>query len=187
MSARSRILLAAVLLAGACTEIDAPRPPPVPAVPGARTFTLSIDGKANGYDRAAILFAVNDWNVALAGAARIAIVDGPANWHVAIVLGADNGQPPPYVPSVTATAAMDAPRGRGCKGGDAGHRAGLIRLYPNCQGGQAMAAYVRHELGHLLGLGHVEGGVMAAACCISAQAIDTDSARRAIARIEAAQ
>jgi hypothetical protein len=104
------------------------------------------------------LRAVNEWNVALNGFVRLAIVDDsapgasqrqPRPWTIMTA----NGVGPRAAPGSTiALAHTQAVPGAG----------GLMIVYRDRIGMRDLGSVVMHELGHVLGLGHGPKGLMAA-------------------------
>jgi len=140
---------------------------------------LRISGPFELYDRAKILRAVNEWNVALNGFARFDILpDGApavagkshaAPWMIAAVKG--NGG---RAASGAATALAHT-----YGNPDSG---GLMTVYLDRLGKRDLGGVVMHELGHALGLGHDNsGGLMAARYHPSAQNCVDKSAVQAVA------
>lgn len=125
----------------------------------AADLRLSIDPGFSNYERAVVLQVANEWNVALAGTRRIEIGDG--DWTLV---------------ETNATALVNAAQ---CEGGhtDSAHK--KIEIHPNCIHPGALAPFLRHELGHVLGLFHMPGTVMAPDCCFDWQSIDAWSASMA--------
>jgi hypothetical protein len=119
----------------------------------AEIIALAISGPFVPGDRGKILRAVNEWNVALNGFVRFEIVpEGrprPAGRTWTIV--ATHGNPPSAAagPPLAFTYAIP----------DAG---GLMAVYVDRIGRRDLGGVVMHELGHVLGLGHDSGGLMAA-------------------------
>jgi hypothetical protein len=130
-----------------------------PATIVEETVALRIAGPFDLGDRARILRAVNEWNVALNGFVRFAIVDepvtltaGPRQLRSWTIMAA-NGVGPRAAPGPTiALAHTQAVPGAG----------GLMIVYRDRIGMRDLGGVVMHELGHVLGLGHGEKGLMAA-------------------------
>ena len=116
---------------------------------------LQIDRGFSPYERAKLLQAVNEWNYALAGALRFDIVEaapagGAPVWHVLVnrALSRESAPRGGYELAITLANAS---------GG------GLVMINAAEIDGRDIAAVMRHELGHVLGLCHdPTGGLMAA-------------------------
>jgi hypothetical protein len=120
---------------------------------------LRIKGSFTPGDRAKILRAVNEWNVALNGFVRFTIVEDSGvsttnaresrPWSIM----AAQGVSPRVVPGPTIALAHTQPLpGAG----------GLMIVYVDRIGTRDLGSVVMHELGHVLGVGHGEKGLMAA-------------------------
>jgi hypothetical protein len=130
-----------------------------PAATNEEIVPLRIKGSFTPGDRAKILRAVNEWNVALNGSVRFTIVEdsgaSAANarqsrpWSIM----AAEGIGPRVVPGPTIALAHTQPLpGSG----------GLMIVYVDRIGMRDLGSVVMHELGHVLGVGHGEKGLMAA-------------------------
>ena len=130
-----------------------------PAATAGEIVPLRLKGSFTPGDRAKILRAVNEWNVALNGFVRFMIVEdsGPsvANagqsrpWSIM----AAEGISPRVAPGPTIALAHTQPLpGSG----------GLMIVYIDRIGTRDLGSVVMHELGHVLGVGHGERGLMAA-------------------------
>jgi hypothetical protein len=130
-----------------------------PATTVEEIVPLRIKGSFAPGDRARILRAVNEWNVALNGFVRFTIVDDSgafaANarqsrpWSIM----AAEGISPRVVPGPTIALAHTQPLpGSG----------GLMIVYVDRIGTRDLGSVIMHELGHVLGVGHGEKGLMAA-------------------------
>ena len=130
-----------------------------PAATTEEVVPLRIKGSFSVGDRAKILRAVNEWNVALNGFVRFTIVEGSE----AAATGARQSRPwsimaaegisPRVVPGPTVALAVTQPLpGSG----------GLMIVYVDRIGTRDLGSVVMHELGHVLGVGHGEKGLMAA-------------------------
>jgi hypothetical protein len=130
-----------------------------PAATTAEIVPLRIKGSFTPGDRAKILRAVNEWNVALNGLVRFTIVDdssvpvaNPRQSRPWSIMAAQ-GISPRVVPGPTIALAHTQPLpGSG----------GLMIVYVDRIGTRDLGGVVMHELGHVLGVGHGEKGLMAA-------------------------
>jgi hypothetical protein len=140
---------------------------------------IRVSGPFEAYERAKILRAVNEWNVALNGHARFDIVpDGApavagksqaAPWMIAAVKG-NGGRAAAGVATALAHTYGDPDSG------------GLMTVYLDRLGKRDLGGVVMHELGHALGLGHDHGGgLMAARYHPSSQQCVDKSAAQAVA------
>jgi hypothetical protein len=130
-----------------------------PAATAEEIVPLRLKGSFTPGERAKILRAVNEWNVALNGFVRFAIVEDSgasvANarqsrpWSIM----AAEGIAPRVAPGPTIALAHTQPLpGSG----------GLMIVYVDRIGTPDLGSVVLHELGHVLGVGHGEKGLMAA-------------------------
>ena len=130
-----------------------------PAATAEEIVPLRITGSFSPGDLAKILRAVNEWNVALNGFIRFTIVDDSTP-HTASArqsrpwsIMAAQGVGPRVAPGPTiALAHTQAVPGAG----------GLMIVYLDRIGMRDLGSVVMHELGHVLGVGHGEKGLMAA-------------------------
>lgn len=130
-----------------------------PAATAEEIVPLRIKGSFSPGDRAKILRAVNEWNVALNGFVRFTIVEDfgvtAANARLSrpwSIMAAE-GIAPRVVPGPTIALAHTQPLpGSG----------GLMIVYVDRIGTRDLGSIVMHELGHVLGVGHGEKGLMAA-------------------------
>jgi Putative peptidase family len=129
-----------------------------PAATAEEIVPLRIKGSFIPGDRAKILRAVNEWNVALNGFVRFTIEDSGASTSTAghsrpWSIMAAQGISPRVVPGPTIALAHTQPLpGSG----------GLMIVYVDRIGTRDLGSVVMHELGHVLGVGHGEKGLMAA-------------------------
>jgi hypothetical protein len=139
---------------------------------------LAIDDQFTLYERAKILRAVNEWNHVLNGFVRFDI--DPAGqgqvWAIAAVRG---GRPPP-VDGVIVGHALAATQAVPPFGG-------AVIVYVDRVRGYDLASIMRHELGHVLGLGHdPKGRLMSTRYtasnqqCIDKAAVEALAANRAL-------
>jgi hypothetical protein len=128
-----------------------------PTATAAETVPLRIKGSFIPGDRAKILRAVNEWNVALNGFVRFTIVedsgaaaaDARRPWSIMAAQGISLR----VVPGPTiALAHTQAIPGAG----------GLMIVYLDRIGTRDLGSVIMHKLGHVLGVGHGEKGLMAA-------------------------
>ena len=155
-----------------------------PAATAEEIVPLRIKGSFTPGDRAKILRAVNEWNVALNGFVRFTIVEdsgtSAANarqsrpWSIM----AAQGISPRVVPGPTIALAHTQPLpGSG----------GLMIVYVDRIGTRDLGSVVMHELGHVLGVGHDAKGLMAAHYhptdqqCVDKATITAVAARRRLA------
>lgn len=159
-----------------------------PAATVEETVPLHVAGPFGLGDRAKILRAVNEWNVALNGFVRFEILDDaaaptadprqPRPWTIMAAQGVGTGVGPRVAPGPTiALAHTLAVPGAG----------GLMIVYLDRIGRRDLGGVVMHELGHVLGLGHGERGLMAAHYhptdqqCVDKATISAVAAKRRLA------
>jgi Matrixin len=135
---------------------------------------LEIDERFDMYDRAKILRAVNEWNHVLNGFVRLDIApttgdgrptaDRSPSWKVV---------PAPRGGLFSNALAVTYPlRGVG----------GMVIVYVDRLGGRDLVGVMRHELGHVLGLGHdPKGGLMSTRYTANNQQCIDKAAAEAIA------
>jgi hypothetical protein len=109
---------------------------PVPAEPG-RVVPVHIDRTFSIYERAKILRAVNEWNVALNGQVRLEV------WIVAKI---DSRSP------ITASSAMSR-----ALAVTVGTRRAIVYVVADRLGSRDLGAIMMHEFGHAFGVGHDSG------------------------------
>jgi Matrixin len=130
-----------------------------PAATAEEIVPLRITGSFPPGDRAKILRAVNEWNVALNGFVRFTIVEdsGTSSIHARqsrpwSIMAAEGVGPRVALGPTIALAHTQAIPGAG----------GLMIVYLDRIGMRDLGSVVMHELGHVLGVGHAEKGLMAA-------------------------
>ena len=140
----------------------------------AEIIALRLSGPFGLGDRARIFRAVNEWNVALNGFVRFEIVPegGPPTGGKSWTILASNDNAPAARSALAFTYAT--PSG------------GLMAVYLDRIGNRDLGGVVMHELGHVLGLGHDSGGLMAthyhptAQQCVDKAAVQAVAAKRSL-------
>lgn len=189
------ILTAASLLSAGCAErlsyegqalplMAAAAGLPTDALPAARPpgrngperIALHLSEGMSPHERVKVLTAIDDWNVALNGVLGFGVVTGkqvPAaksTWRIVVVRE-------PTGPRSNGGTPL-AETYRSWLGG------GVVRIYAGNLKTNDLAAVMRHELGHVLGLDHNEAGLMAAQYsssdmqCIDKRTLSVLAARR---------
>jgi hypothetical protein len=103
---------------------------------------LHVDDAFSSYERAKILRAVNEWNHVLNGFVRLDLVSSPSIPSVWEVMPAHGGPPKRNRENVLAIT-MPLPSG-----------GGLVLVIVDVLEGRDLGSVMRHELGHVMGLGH---------------------------------
>jgi hypothetical protein len=111
---------------------------------------IAIDDQFTLYERAKILRAVNEWNHVLNGFVRFDIDPAADHGQVWVIVPERGGRPPPVrgtiVGHALAATQTAAPIG------------GVVTVYVDRMRGYDLVSVMRHELGHVLGLGHDASG-----------------------------
>jgi hypothetical protein len=140
---------------------------------------IAINEQLNMYERAKILRAVNEWNYVLNGFVRFDIdpaADKGQMWVIVPMLG---GRPPPVQGTIfghALAATQSAPP-----------IGGVVTVYVDRVRGYDLTSVMRHELGHVLGLGHDPNGrlmssryTMSRQQCIDRAAAEAVAANRTL-------
>jgi hypothetical protein len=140
---------------------------------------IAIDEQFDMYERAKILRAVNEWNHVLNGFARFDIDPAADHGQVWVIVPMRGGRPPPVSGMIIghALAATQAVEPIG----------GVVIVYVDRVRGYDLASVMRHELGHVLGLGHDPNGRLMSSRytasrqqCIDRAAAEAVAARRTL-------
>ena len=140
---------------------------------------IAIDDQFDMYQRAKILRAVNEWNHVLNGFVRFDIASAADHQQVWLIAPVRGGRPPPAGGMIVghALAATQAVEPIG----------GVVIVYVDRVRGYDLASVMRHELGHVLGLGHDPNGrlmssryTMSRQQCIDRAAAEAVAANRTL-------
>jgi hypothetical protein len=111
---------------------------------------IAIDDQFDMYEWAKILRAVNEWNHVLNGFVRLDINPATDQGQVWVIVPMRGGRPPPVRGTIVghALAATQTVPPIG----------GIVTVYVDRVRGYDLVSVMRHELGHVLGLGHDPNG-----------------------------
>jgi matrixin len=135
---------------------------------------IAIDDQFDMYERAKILRAVNEWNHVLNGFVRFDIDPAADHGQVWVIVPERGGRPPPVggmiVGHALAATQTALPIG------------GVVTVYVDRVRGYDLVSVMRHELGHVLGLGHdVNGRLMSSRYTANRQQCIDRAAAEAVA------
>ena len=140
---------------------------------------IAIDDQFTLYERAKILRAVNEWNQVLNGFVKFDIDPKADHGQFWAIVPMHGGRPPPVRGVIfghaLATTQQALPVG------------GMVTVYVDRVRGYDLTSVMRHELGHVLGLGHDPNGRLMSSHyttsrqqCIDRAAADAVAAKRGL-------